>query len=379
MPTRRKLLAATGAALLIAGTGIAGIELARAPSRALLPWDTAGEGFTDPRLRALSYAILAPNPHNRQPWRVELRGADRLVLHADLDRRLPATDPFDRQITIGLGCFLELLRLAAARDGIRAEITPFALGEPFPRLDERPVAAVRFVPSRVAPDPLFDAVPDRRSNKEPFDTDRAVPPDMLERLRAAAKARLAGTVDRGRIEALRDLTWRAHMIEAETRPAFMESVDLMRIGRREIDANPDGIDIGGTVPEVLHRLGLLTRASIADPTSTAYAQGLDMYRSLIHSAMGYVWLTTPANTRRDQLRAGAAWLRLNLAATGIGLDVHPLSQALQEYPEMRPLYDDAHRQLTYGGGTVQMLARIGYGPAVPPSPRWPIETRLVAA
>ena len=44
---------------------------------------------------------------------------------------------------------------------------------------------------------------------------------------------------------------------------------------------------------------------------------------------------------------------------------------------MKPLYDQTHRRLAPGGGTVQMLARIGYGPEVPPSPRWRLATREV--
>jgi heterotetrameric sarcosine oxidase gamma subunit len=34
------------------------------------PWRRAGQSLGDPRLDALAYAILAPNPHNRQPWTV---------------------------------------------------------------------------------------------------------------------------------------------------------------------------------------------------------------------------------------------------------------------------------------------------------------------
>lgn len=95
------------------------------------------------------------------------------------------------------------------------------------------------------------------------------------------------------------------------------------------------------------------------------------------TAMGHVWLVTAANTRRDQIAAGADWLRVNLALTGAGVGTQPLSQALQEYPEMAALYADIHKRLAPGGGTVQMFARIGYGPAAEPSPRWPLEKKIV--
>ncbi len=43
---------------------------------------------------------------------------------------------------------------------------------------------------------------------------------------------------------------------------------------------------------------------------------------------------------------------------------------------MAGLYAQVHGRLAAAGGTVQMLARIGYGPATGPSSRWPLETRL---
>ena len=45
---------------------------------------------------------------------------------------------------------------------------------------------------------------------------------------------------------------------------------------------------------------------------------------------------------------------------------------------MAPLRRAVHERLAPDGGTVQMLARIGYGPDVPPSPRWRLETRIAA-
>ena len=92
--------------------------------------------------------------------------------------------------------------------------------------------------------------------------------------------------------------------------------------------------------------------------------------------MGHLWMVTPGNTRRDQIAAGAEWLRLNLACTREGLGFQPLSQAIQEYPEMAALYAETHARLAPEGGTVQMLARIGYGPEVAVSPRWPLEAKL---
>jgi hypothetical protein len=377
---RRTFFAAAGASLVaVSAAGAGAFALTRSPSAALTSWDTAGS-TDDPRLRAFGFAILAPNPHNRQPWLIELIDDDTAVVYCDLSRRLPETDPFDRQITIGFGCFLELLRLAAADGGYALTVTLFPDGEPESRLDQRPIAHIRFQRNDGQPrDPLFAHARKRRSNKEPFDTGRPVAAAALQQLARAAgdDVTVTTTADSGQVAALRDLTWRAHLLESTTPRTLMESVRLMRIGKAEIEANPDGIDLGGPMLEVLKAVGLLNRDSLADPASTAFAQGLDMYRAIMGTAMAYIWVATPGNRRLDQLAAGRAWLRINLQATALGIALHPISQALQEFPEMEPLYDDLHgRLLPPGQARVQMLGRLGYGTDVDPSPRWPLDRAL---
>ncbi len=387
MPSSRRAflrIAGSSAVILAAGGGgLGAFVLTRTPERALAPWRLAGSGYSDPRLRALSYAILAPNPHNRQPWIVDLDQPGEAVLSCDPARRLPETDPFDRQIVIGLGCFLETARLAAAAQGHELGIEPFPEGAGGPRLDGRPVARMTFTPRpEIASDPLFRWVRQRHSNKQPFDTANPVAPATLDALLGVAgpSSRAAGTLDPARIAGFRGLSWRAHMVEIETPRTYQESIELMRIGKAEIEAQPDGIDLGGAFLEGLSLLGMLSREQLSDTASSAYRQGLDMYREILGTAMGHVWIATPGNRRINQLNAGRAWVRLNLKATELGLGVHPLSQALQEYPEMAGRFDEMNLATGTGAGErLQMFARIGYGAAQSPAPRWRLESRIKGA
>ena len=372
--SRRKTLALIGGGTVLAATAAAGYTVTRPPEAALAPWDTAGR-HADPRLKALSYAILAPNPHNRQPWMADLRTPGQVALYVDTDRLLPHTDPFGRQITIGLGCFLELMRIAAAEDGIAVSTTLFPEGSDARALDTRPVAIATF-DGTATPDPLFAHVFARRSLKEPFDTARPVPSEVLARVAAAAEG-TGWTNDPAEVQALRDLSHRALVIEIETPRTYRESVDLFRIGRREVEANPDGIDFTGPMFETLARTGMMTREAALDTGSTVFRQGLAAVLANTDTAMAHLWQVTATNTRADQIEAGARWLRLNLAATAEGLGLQPLSQALQEYPEMAGLHAQVHERFAPDGGTVQMFARAGYGPEVPPSPRWPVESKIV--
>jgi hypothetical protein len=373
---RRNFLRLTGGGVVLAAAGGGLFAATRTPNDALAPWGLVG-GYDDPRKNALSHAILAPNPHNRQPWMIRLDGDDGLTLFFDTDKQLPHTDPFDRQLTIGLGCFLELMRMAANADGYEVDVTLFPEGEDEAGLDTRPIAKATFTQATTVRDPLFEHVLNRRSNKEPYDTARAVPADTLARiLQVARQSDLGGSIDTDDIAYWRALTTKALQLEIDTPRTYQESVDLFRIGKAEINANPDGIDFSGVMFESLALVGVMTRESLLDTNSTGYQEGLKAVLANTETAMGHVWMVTQGNARADQIAAGSDWLRINLACTAEGLGFQPLSQALQEYPEMAQIYGETHQRLAPGGGTVQMLARIGYGPNIAVSPRWPIESKI---
>ena len=374
--TRRKTLTILGGGFVLAATG-SGYAVTRTPRSATAPWAAAGS-YEEPRMRALSHAILAPNPHNRQPWIVDLSTPDQVTIYVDTDRLLPHTDPFSRQIVIGLGCFLEVMRLAAAQDGFALHFDLFPDGSDELALDSRPVAVIRFAPGGTAEPELFSQIQARRSLKEPFDTEKAVSKgDLVKALSVARNgSRAGGSVAPKDIAELRALTSAALTVEVETPHTYKESVDLFRIGHREVNANPDGIDFSGPLFEAMHLTGTFSRDVAMDRTSIGYREGLKAVLANAETAMGHLWLVTDGNSREDQIRPGQDWVRVNLATTALGLGLQPLSQALQEYPEMVPHYRAIHDRLAPEGGTVQMLARIGYGPEVGVSPRWPLEAKL---
>jgi hypothetical protein len=348
----------------------------RDPFSARAPWRVAGIDDTDIRRFALSYAVLAPNPHNRQPWLVDLDGTDSLTLYCELDRRLPQTDPFDRQITIGLGAFLEILSMAAAEYGWRAEVTAFPQGEPRPRLDRRPVAQVRFRRDGAEKDPLFGWVQQRRTNRNVYDN-RPVAAAMLEQVTGAARqAGMGSTNDPACRKALSALAIAALAMEMKLPRTVRETVDALRVGKAEIDRRPDGLALAGPVIEAAYKLGLFSPADLLDPDSSVSVHERANEHEQIGSSAAFAWLVTDGNSRADQIAAGRDYLRFCLAATAAGLSMQPLSQALQEYPEMAGHYRDMRRELGIGAReTLQMFVRLGYGPAVEPAPRWSYESR----
>lgn len=372
MASRRTLLTATAGLVWTAQGGL--WRVARAEP--LGPWRAAAAArHADPRLNAAAWAVLAPNPHNRQPWLIRLEGADGVALFCDLDRRLPETDPFDRQIVIGLGAFVELYRLALLEQGWETVVTAFPEGEPQPRLDARPVA--RLVLRRGGqPDPLFAAAAARRSAKLPYDAARPVEEASVAALRAALLAPEGFGAETRDVTRLKDIAWRAWMAEAEDTAAWGESVALMRMGSAAVAAQPDGISLWGPQMDGMLASGQLTREAMA-VGQPGWQFGLAQYRAIFEGTNAFVWQVSRTNTRADQLMAGRDWLRINLAATARGLALQPVSQALQEFPAMAGPYRDIHALLG-NGGTVQMLGRLGHPlRAAPPTPRWPAESRIL--
>lgn len=362
MANRRQFLSVLGGGVILAAGGAGAFLGTRTPTKALAPWMDAGT-YEEPRMRALSYAILAPNPHNRQPWMVDLATEGEVAIWRDKAKNLPETDPFDRQLTIGMGCFIEQMAVAASQTGHSIDFDLFPEGE------DGPVAVAKFSEG-AAPDPLFAQIPHRRSCKEPFSAESpAAAPELTALADVHLDAELVGS--------LRRLTLEAWTIEATTYRTMKESTDLFRLGKAEIEANPDGIDFGGPFFETLILAGLMTREGSLDPESMEFAEGKKIYDEMLNATPAYAVIKTAGNAREDQIEAGRRWLRLNLTTTALGLALHPVSQALQEYPEMAQHYADAHALLAAPGETVQMLGRLGYGPEVPISPRWPVEAKVM--
>jgi hypothetical protein len=378
MPNRRTILH------LLAMSPLAGVPSAcSAPQENTDPaaaWRNPGAGEKDPRLYSLAHAILAPNPHNRQPWLVSLEGEDSIILYFDTARRLPATDPYDRQLAIGCGAFLELLSIAAHEIGYAAQIELFPMGEPQPTLDDKPVARIRLVKGGTK-DPLYVWITQRRSNKEAYDPKKPVKAETLQqlvRMEPNEKLTLAGTLSgAAQCESLRQLSIQAYRREIETPIALKESIDLMRIGKGEIATHRDGIDLDFPGLGAMQALGLITRQKMMTPGTKAYQQGLAQYDPLAKSAAGYVWIITNSKDRYGELAAGRAYARLNLRAAALGIAMHPMSQALQEYAQMRPIKAEAEKAVGLEPDKcLQMLARIGYGSKIPPSPRRGLQEHL---
>jgi hypothetical protein len=86
----------------------------------------------------------------------------------------------------------------------------------------------------------------------------------------------------------------------------------------------------------------------------------EVYPSVVSPDEGIAMTTTETNEQLDWLKVGRDYARLALAVTGLGLTSHPLSQALQEYPENAEIQAEFNELLGIREpAKIQMAVRVG--------------------
>lgn len=205
---------------------------------------------------------------------------------------------------------------------------------------------------------LFNAVRKRHTNRQPFAC-RKLPQELVEALRAAAEqegAWLHFATDEER-SLLVDLVWEADRLQwadKQFRTELAAWIWPNLSGRR------DGIPG--------YALGRDSVMSVAAP---AVVRNLDLGKSvsekdraLALESPALVLLGTDEDGPRDWLNAGQALERVLLRAAADGVSASFFNQPL-EISELRPQL----RAAVVETGFPQLMMRLGYGPAVPPTPR----------
>lgn len=316
-------------------------------------------------------ARWAANAHNVQSWRLDpVAGRpDQRRLGLNPDRLLPQTDPWNRQLTISLGAFLAVLQEEAAVRGARIHWTPLedGLAGALVTLEEGQARA---------PDPgIADAL------TAPTVKYRTAALSLPPAVRTGQEAQSTPTVsirwvsDPTEVAAAKVWAQGAYDLEMDLPRTRDESRLYTQIGERARQARPYGITLLANFPkgELFWIEGL---AGIFPQSPTDYSRSAkDLLAQALDPVEQIVVVTSKGNGVRERLETGEALQRLWLDVRSRGGELLPLSQGLQEFPEMTPYYDQAHRIWARPGETVQMvlaLFRPGPGEFLP-SPRLPAE------
>lgn len=342
------------------------------PKDYLEPWsETYHEKFEDPRLQVLAHGMLAPNSHNLQSWKVILEGEDSFFLYVDPTRLSPEADPPGRQVTISQGTFLEYVRIAAENLGYEAEVQLFPEGEYGPEgtaanLGSKPIARVTLkeAPGETEPEsslykPMF--VPD--TYRVPYRETRLSAED-IETLEALSTENVTILIfqDSESLESLGNIVLRAAEIEAGNDKVQQESSELFRPNEWKKNEYRYGFSLEGQgLPAFnVHLMqGLISLFPFLNSPEASGKAFLSQAESAVENTPAYALVITKGNSRTVQAEAGILYSRFLLKATDMGYAMQPMSQALEEYPEMAETYQEIHGEYAGENETIQMLIRLG--------------------
>jgi len=301
----------------------------------------------------LEAATRAPSIHNTQPWRFTA-GPDRLEVHLDTRRALPAVDPTGRQQVISCGIAAEFAVVALRAAGQAADVEVGGEGDH--------LATVRVTGAAEATDAdraLADAIAARHTTRAPF-LPRAVPADLVDSLQREARSYGVWVEQVSSNDAelvVAHLLSRAEQAE-QADAAYRAELDSWM---RTDPAAPDGVPVEavpGDDPAARPSNWLVRDFLAGQRTPQPAAPVADDDPPPPVERPAVVLLGTDGDDRAAWVQAGRALGRLLLALTAAGLSASPLTQAL-DWPATRTRMQ-ADLSLV---GHPQMLMRIGYSGA----------------
>lgn len=351
------------------------------------PWLSWRTDSVSAPLRLVRAGILAANPHNTQPWLFRVSDTS-ITLFADRSRHLGAMDPYFREMYLGLGCAIENMVIAGRAEGYDCRVT-LASGQlpdtepPF----AQPAAVLQLTPGQKAPDPLYNAIPHRHTNRAAYDTDKPVPEQLLAtagRLIRDDAVDLKLFLSADDKQAFAQGTVEATEAIIADRPMAADSHRWFRMSQREMDLHRDGVTLEGAgLSPVILRLAKLMPAVSGKSSDEIWLKNTRDVQTATASAFGFL-LIRDLYSQAANLRAGRAWQRLHLWATTQGLALQPLNQLVERV--------DRERQLKQPPVTVtelaQLIGRQGWQPtfafrigyplqAALPVPRRPVDDVLL--
>lgn len=338
----------------------------------LEPWEKDyAQKFDDPRIQLAAHGLLAANGHNMQPWKIRLDEDDPMTfyLYADSDRLTNEVDPFARQMMITQGTFLEYCQIAGDRLGYKTDIMLFPQGGyDENRLDESmkniPVAKVTLVKTASQSVSLYDYMFLPDTNRAPYQSTLLTFAQVneLENINTDDVMFIKIFQDQENVNKIGDYAIKAASIEAGVDRVMKESKIIFRANEYQKNEYRYGFSVEGqgTSGFMKHLMqGLVTLFPSMNDGKAASDRLIQSTQVSVENTAAYAMIITKDNTRLSQVKSGMLYSKLILAAHQQGLVMQPLSQVLEEYPEMNELYKSIHGDYTPEGGTIQMLVRLG--------------------
>ena len=296
------------------------------------PWKN-WHSVTNGPLGLVRAAILAASPHNTQPWLFKV-GRSSIELFVDTARNTGALDPFLREQRIGLGCALENLMLAAGATGYKATPTlmPGKLTGTTPAPQPQLVARVELSPGAFQQSDLYDVIPRRHTNRNPYDPNKPLPGDVVEKMQAAAstepEVRIFLFADEKERKKIATMVSKANDVLYADPAVEQGSEEWIRFGWKSVQKYRDGLTVDAFgLPPSQAAIAKMVPASVL---RRQFASAKDLYLNLLLTAPMFGLIAVRDRYDQEQsLRAGRVWQRMHLLATAHGVAARPANEMVE--------------------------------------------------
>jgi hypothetical protein len=347
---------------------------------AFTPWKNWNQPQTG-MLALVRAGILAASPHNTQPWLFRVSGNEIEVL-AETSRNTGGLDPFLRELHIGMGCALENMCVAAPTAGYAATVESAggALHLHADTSTPQRIATVRCTPASLPAHPLYPALPNRHTNRTPYEL-RALPAPFQQELLAMPQSlpntKLFLFTAENQRHTIVDLVSQCDETVYIDKAVGEGTVPWERVFKwKDVELHRDGITLEGygapkPIAAVLYSLPTPVEMAVIART----AKGA--YPKLLAASPMFGVIAVRDRYATDQcLQGGRLWERAHLLATAQGIAARPINEAVElidiENAEGRPRVTEPKLAALIGDTSWQptFMFRMGYAArSAPASPR----------
>jgi len=336
------------------------------------PWDkNYHKKFDDPRTQIIAHGILAANGHNMQNWKFKYdpNNDKAFDMYIETDRLVNEVDPYKTQAVITQGTLFEYMNLASESLGYSLNLELFPDGEysndiSVENLNQKRVARVELKESQKRQPSLYNEMFKPDTSRVAYEKGVLSQEDVekLKNLNNQDELQIYYLGEGEKYDQIKNYVLESAKIETGVERVMQEAAIIFRKNEREKNEYRYGFSFEGSGVHgfKMHLLQtLLTIFPNMNNLEAAKSNFMTQTELATKENSGFLLITANNNSRAQQFNTGRLYSKIQLTAHTLGLAIQPLSQAIQEYPEMKDIYQNIHNDIVEGNETILMLFRIG--------------------
>jgi hypothetical protein len=308
--------------------------------------------------KLVEYGTKAPSGHNSQPWKFKItEGA--IQIYSDRSRSLPAVDPNERELFIGLGCATENIVLAAKAQGLdsKVEMSP-----------DSSCITIRFMEGATTVARWLALINERQSNRSVYSSDPLTETELKALRSVEPEAGVSATIvtDIPQKDRLVELVREGNNVQMQDPVFKKELLSWIRFNKREVQAKGDGLayDVMGNPALPFRTLGKIIAGSFMKPDKQNQHDD-----KLLQNVPDLMVFAVKNNDKANWICAGRYFERVALVATELGVAHSHFNQ-----PFETPSLQEKIKELDFlKGRNPCLMIRLGHAEPMPRSPRRKVE------